>query len=102
LPGFAGFFCLVTKETGERKRRRSIAARLFSLRFSHRYQRIAKAQLIWYSASPNGLSAIDINNYMLYKTADPHPVRHDGCSPTVLVSDFVGRLGVFSIIRFIL
>jgi len=44
-------FVCVTKETGERKIRRSIAARLFSLRFSHRFQRIAKAQLIWYQPS---------------------------------------------------
>jgi len=60
LPGFADFFCLVTKETGERKRRRSVAARLFTLRFSHRFQRIAKAQLIWYSASPNGLGVFSL------------------------------------------
>jgi len=30
-----------------------IPARFFTLRFSHRFQRIAKAQLIMYSASPN-------------------------------------------------
>jgi hypothetical protein len=75
-------FVCVTKETGERKVRRSIAARLFTLRFSHRFQRIAKAPLIWYSASPNGLGIIFIKNYMLYKMADPHPVRHDGANPT--------------------
>ena len=63
------------KETGERKIRRSLVARLISLRFSHRFQRIAKASLIWYSASPNSLElflsfflnrsdfALWINNY---------------------------------------
>jgi len=47
LSGLPVSFVCVTKETGERKIRRSLAARLFSLRFSHRFQRIAKAQLIW-------------------------------------------------------
>ena len=50
-PGLPISFVYVTKETGERKVRRSVAARLFSLRFSHRFQRIAKAQLIWYLPS---------------------------------------------------
>ena len=39
---------------------RAVAARLFSLRFSHRFQRIAKAQLIMYSASPNDSGVVGI------------------------------------------
>ncbi|MBP8081876.1 MAG: hypothetical protein KAZ87_01610 [Spirochaetes bacterium] len=27
---------------------------------------------------PNGLDVIAVNSYMLLKTSDPHPVRHDG------------------------
>jgi hypothetical protein len=48
-----------------------IPARSLSLRFSHRFQRIAKAQLIWYSASPNGLGIIAVNSFMLLEMTDP-------------------------------
>ena len=58
-------FVCVTKETGERKIRRSLAARLISLRFSHRFQRIAKAPLIWYSASPNDLGLFSLIHLFL-------------------------------------
>ncbi|HQE60424.1 MAG TPA: hypothetical protein PLA54_14640, partial [Spirochaetota bacterium] len=36
----------------------------FSLRFSHRLQRIAKAQLIMYSASPNGLGVCALMRFL--------------------------------------
>ena len=58
-------FVCVTKETGERKVRRSIAARLFTLRFSHRFQRIAKAQLIWYLPSADDFVIFAFIHFLL-------------------------------------
>jgi len=58
-------FVCVTKETGERKVRRSVAARLFSLRFSHRFQRIAKAQLIWCPTSSDDLGVVAFIHFFL-------------------------------------
>ena len=64
-PGLPISFVYVTKETGERKVRRSVAARLFSLRFSHRFQRIAKAQLIWYLPSADDFVIFAFIHFLL-------------------------------------
>ena len=61
---FVHFFCVAQKKWTKEK---GAAARSLSLRFSHRFQRIAKAQLILYQPSADDLGAIAVNSYMLCK-----------------------------------
>ena len=74
----------------------------FTLRFSHRFQRIAKAPLIWYLPAADGLGVLTIIHHFLKHTAAPHSVRLDGGSPTALVSDSVGHLSAIDLIPFFL
>ncbi|GEM_PF-1270613 len=70
MNSFAWCHAITSKGTGLQSPALSLLKSLpgfLSLRFSHRFQRIAKAQLILYQPSADGLGAIAVNSYMLCK-----------------------------------
>ena len=73
--GFRMVSCRRSKGTGLQSPALSLLKSLpgfFSLRFSHRFQRIAKAPLVMYSASPNDWGVFAFIYYFLKHAAATH------------------------------